>query len=82
MGGDHEADLRSSWRQGNGWAIIEGSPHPTFRVGAHLIGGTCKRLRDHLQIQEAVVTTWGDYPKTSRQNIDERSGVAVKAIET
>src|SRR5260221_768593 len=51
-------------------------------MGAHVIRGMCKRLLDDRKLQEAVVTTASDHPKTSRQNIDERSGVAVKAIET
>jgi len=69
-------------RQGNGWAIVESARHPTFRMGAHLIRETCKRLLDHLQIQETVVTTSGNHPKASRENIDERSRVAIEPIQT
>lgn len=56
MGGYHQTDFGSSWRQGNGLAIVEGSRHPAFRMGAHVIRGLRKRLFDHLQIQETVVT--------------------------
>ncbi len=57
MGGHHQADLEAAWRQGNGWAIVERTRHPTFRMGAHLIRGTRKSLLNHLQTKEAVVTT-------------------------
>src|SRR5947209_2614746 len=51
-------------------------------MGAHLIRGTRKRLLDDRKLQEAVVTTSGNHPKASSQDIDERSGIAIKAIET
>ncbi len=51
-------------------------------MGAYLIGGTCKCLLDHLQIQQGVVTTSGNDPKVGSEDIDERSSVAVEAVET
>jgi hypothetical protein len=37
MDSHYEAHLGSGWRQRNGWAVIEGTRHPAFRMGAHLI---------------------------------------------
>src|SRR5258708_382355 len=82
MGGHHQAYLGSNWRQGDGLAIVERAGHPTFRMGAHLIRGTGQRLLDHLQIQEMVVTTSGNYSKASSEDIDERSGIAIETIQT
>src|SRR5260370_871871 len=82
MGGHHQTDLGSSWRQGNGWAVVERACHPAFRMGAHLIRYARKCLLDDLQIQEAVVTTSGNHPNASSQDIDERSGVAIEHIQT
>ena len=48
MSGHHQAHLEPSWRQGNGWAVVERTRHPAFRVSAHLIRGTRKRLLDDL----------------------------------
>jgi hypothetical protein len=82
VGGHYQTNLGSSWRQRNGEAVVQGTRHATFRMGAHLIRRTCKRLLDDLQIQETVVTTPRNYPEASSQDIDEWSGVAVEAIET
>jgi hypothetical protein len=80
MGSHHQADLGSSWRQGNGWAVVECTRHPTFRMDAHLIRYMCKYLLDHLQIQEMVVTTSGNHAEAGGQNIEEWSGIAVEAV--
>lgn len=50
-------------------------------MGASLIWGTRQHLLDYLQIQEAVVTASGNYPKASNQNIEEWSGIAIEAIK-
>ncbi len=82
MGGHHQAHAWSSWGQGNCWAIVKSTRHPTFRMDAHLIRYTRKRLRDHFQIQEAVVTTPGNYSKANGEDIDERSSIAIEPIQT
>lgn len=38
--GDHQTDLRSGWGQGNGGAVVQGTRHPAFRMGAHLTRST------------------------------------------
>jgi hypothetical protein len=82
MRGHYQADFGSGWRQGNGLTIVERTGHPTFRMGAHLIRGTRKRLLDDLQIQEVVVTAAGNHAETGGKNIEERSSIAIEPIET
>ena len=82
MGSDDQTHLGSSRRQGNGWAIVERSGHATFRMGAYLIWSTQKSRLDDFQIQQVVGTTSRDYPKTSREHINEGSRVAIQAVQT
>src|SRR6266581_6412289 len=82
MGGDHQANRGSARHQGNGWAIVKRTGHPTFWMDAHLIRWTRKSLLDLLQTKEAVVATAGHHPKVSSHNIDERSGVSIESIQT
>jgi hypothetical protein len=51
-------------------------------MGAYLIRYMRKGLLDSFQIQKAVVTTSGNHPKASSQDIDEWSCVAIKPIQT
>ena len=82
MSGHHQTYTGSGWRQRNGWAIVKSAGHPTFRMDAHLIRCMGKHLCDDLQIQEGVVTAARNHPKTSGENIDEWSRVAIKSIQT
>ncbi len=82
MGGDDQAHLGSGRRQRDGWAIVERTCHPTFRMGAYLIWRMRQYLLDHLQIQKMVITTSGNHAKAGREDIDERSGIAIETVQT
>ena len=81
VGGHHQAHLFASWRQGNRWAVVQGTGHATFRMGAHVNGGAGKRLLDDLQIEQVVRATSGNHPKISGADIEEGSGIAIQAIQ-
>ena len=57
VGSDHQTDLGSGWRQGNGRTSVEGPRHPTFRMAAYMSRGAGKCLLDGFQIQQMVGTT-------------------------
>src|SRR5713101_3216910 len=78
---DH-AHLGSSRRQGNGWAIVEGTRHPTFWMGTHLILVVGKGLLNHREIQQVVSTTSGKYAKASGEHIEEWGSITIETIET
>src|SRR5258707_7955428 len=50
-------------------------------MGTHLIRCLCKYLLDDLQIQQVVVTTADNHAKTSGENIDQWSCVAVESVQ-
>ena len=51
-------------------------------MSTHLIWGSRKDLLDHLQVQQVIGTTSDKYAQTSRQHIDERSCIAIQAVQT
>jgi hypothetical protein len=51
-------------------------------MSGHLTRGTCKYLLDLLQIKKVIGTASRDHSETGGEDIDERSGVAIKAVET
>jgi len=82
MSGDHQAHFGSGWRQGNRWAIVECSGHPTFRVMADLGWGTGQHLLNNIQIKEMIGPTSHDHRQASREHIEERSGIAHRGHPT
>jgi hypothetical protein len=48
---DDHTHFWSGWGQGNGWAIVQGSHHPAFRMGAYVVWSTEKARFHDVQIQ-------------------------------
>ncbi len=82
MTGHNQSHARSSRREGDVRAIVEGTGGATFRMGTDHSGRARQHGLNFCQIQQRIIAAPCNEAQTRVQDIHQHSSVAIQAVQT